>query len=261
MSASQEKQGPELYDGEYYQQIEPGSERSARAVVPLVIELVAPRSVVDVGCGPGTWLSVFREAGIPDVLGVDDAGAARQRLRIPQELFRSADLRKPLSLDREFDLAVSLEVAEHLPEEYAATFVASLARLAPVVLFSAAIPFQGGRGHVNEQWPEYWAKLFATHGFLVTDPLRRRLWHNPNVEYWYAQNMLLFVRATEVGNFPGLQEETARADPAQLALVHPIAYLRAADPAYVSMAKLLQATPLAVTRVAQRLFRRWLRHK
>ena len=126
---------------------------SAKEVVPHILELLRPESVVDVGCGVGSWLAVFREHGIEAFLGVDGAYVDGDLLQIPLEKFLPPDLSKPLQLDRRFDLAVSLEVAEHLPEECAATFVASLVALAPVVAFSAAISHQGGHQNVNEQWP------------------------------------------------------------------------------------------------------------
>lgn len=109
-----------------------------------------------------------------DVLGIDAPYTDRSRLRIPDELFLARDLTVPLSLERRFDLALSLEVAEHLPAAAADHFVASLTRLASVILFSAAIPDQGGEGHLNEQWPDYWVERFAAHGFGVADVLRSR---------------------------------------------------------------------------------------
>src|SRR5262249_35913095 len=135
-----------------------GSRRSAEQVVPLVLELIRPRSVIDVGCGTGSWLAVFQEAGVGEVLGVDGRWAERKMLEVPEGRVLVFNRKNPLRLRRRSDLVLSLEVAQHLPERCAATFVDSLTRLGPVVLFSAAIPFQGGHGHVNEQWPEYWVK-------------------------------------------------------------------------------------------------------
>jgi hypothetical protein len=133
---------------------------------------------------------------------------------------RRADLTSPLELGRRYDLAISLEVAEHLPPEAAAGFVASLTRAAPVVAFSAAIPGQGGRGHVNEQWPAYWAELFARHGYEPVDALRPLLWDDPGVEWWYAQNVVVFASAEGLGRHPRLGEHPQRGR-TPLALVHP----------------------------------------
>jgi SAM-dependent methyltransferase len=144
------------YTSEFFRAKTEGSLRSARTVVPIVMELLKPGSVVDVGCGRGTWLSVFAEHGIADVVGVDGDYVDRRTLLIPPDRFVAHDLTTPLRLHRTFDLVVSLEVAEHLPVACAGEFVASLTSLGSAVLFSAAVPGQGGTHHVNERWQDYW---------------------------------------------------------------------------------------------------------
>lgn len=180
-------------------------------------------SVVDVGCGIGAWLAAARDELGAEVLGLDGAWTDVELLKIDRSCFQVADLARPLSLGRSFDLAISVEVGEHLPEEAAPVLVGSLARLAPVVVFSAAIPSQGGVSHVNEQWPDYWAALFAEHGFGCFDALRPLLWDRDDVDWWYKQNLLLFVhegRAAEVGFRPSLgRPERPRR------LVHPDVFL------------------------------------
>jgi Methyltransferase domain len=155
--------------------------------------MTGAKSVVDVGCATGAWLSVVREHGIDDFLGIDGAYIDPATLVIPRDRFLAHDLEKPIGLDRRFDLALSLETAEHLSPLAAPSFVASLAGLAPVVLFSAAIPKQGGVHHVNEQWPEYWADLFAEHGYRPLDVIRTAVWNERDVAYPYAQNTFLYV--------------------------------------------------------------------
>ena len=190
--------------------------------MPQVLELLRPRSVVDVGCGCGTWLAVFRRHGVEDVLGIDGDYVDREQLDIPREQFFPHDLMTRLRLGRTFDLAMSLEVAEHLPPEAATGFVASLTRLAPRVLFSAAVPHQGGEGHVNRQWPAYWAELFGAHGYVAIDCFRRGLWLDERVEWWYAQNVLLYVRRDRLDE--ALERELARLEDHTLPLVHPGLY-------------------------------------
>ena len=225
----------ERYDREFFErfqrsQLHQGSESSAQAVVPLVVELLRPESVVDVGCATGTWLKVFEANGVTDYIGLDGDYVGADALEIPAERFVAADLRAGARLDRRFDLAVSLEVAEHLPEESAAGFVESLVQLAPVVLFSAAIPHQGGIGHVNEQWPEYWRDLFARHGYVAVDCVRPRVWDNPDVRVWYAQNTLLFVAEAELAKRPALQHEYECTRDRPLARVHPTMFHRGLRP-------------------------------
>jgi SAM-dependent methyltransferase len=215
----------DAYSSDFFAAHRDGARRSAGVIVPLVLTLVPARSVIDVGCGQGTWLSVFAAHGVADVHGIDGDYVDRDRLEIPPGRFLAHDLSRPLRLDRTFDLAVSLEVAEHLPEHAADAFVESLARLAPVVLFSAAAPYQGGNNHVNEQWPAYWAGRFAEHGYRPVDCLRRRVWANPDVEWWYAQNTFLYVRRDRLEADPALRREAEAAGPDALPLVHPRRYV------------------------------------
>jgi SAM-dependent methyltransferase len=212
------------YSKDFYLKREVGSERSAEIVVPLVLSLLQPSSVIDVGCGTGTWLSVFRRHGIQDVLGVDGEYVDKTMLKIPLEHFMSFDLTQPLHLNRKFDLVVSVEVAEHLSVEYAQRLVDSLTQLGPAVLFSAAVPFQGGVGHLNEQWPQYWAKYFQERQYQVIDCFRKSLWSNENVQWWYAQNLLLFVQETFLSKY-SLPANPAPPDFSQLSVIHPRHYL------------------------------------
>lgn len=125
---------PLMLEGLYGKELkndEPGSARSADVIVPLVMELVAPSSVVDVGCGLASWLAAFAHFGVPRIFGVDGPWVDESALRIPPDRFLAADLTQPLRLDEHFDLVVSLEVGEHLPADAADTFIDSLVALWP----------------------------------------------------------------------------------------------------------------------------------
>ena len=185
---------PTPYDSRFYKGQADGSLRSAREVVPSILELTGARSVVDVGCGVGTWLRCHEEQGVTDCLGMDGSWVVSSRLLIDPDKFRRVDLTAPPKPDRRFDLAQSLEVAEHLSETHAERFVAFLCSLSDVVVFSAAIPHQGGRHHVNERWPGYWRELFDKEGYAVYDVFRPRFWSNDSLDWWYAQNLFLYVR-------------------------------------------------------------------
>jgi SAM-dependent methyltransferase len=213
------------YTNDYYCAHRQGAQQSARVLVPMVLRYVHSRSVIDVGCGQGTWLSVFREHGVEDVWGVDGSHVDERLLEIPAQRFLAADLSRPLSLKRRFDLVVSLEVAEHLPADCADDFVESLTRLGPVVLFSAAIPYQGGACHLNEQWPSYWANRFHDRGYEPVDCLRRHIWEDRRVEWWYAQNALFYVERGYLDCHPLLQKEYEFAGRTVLPLVHPKRFL------------------------------------
>jgi SAM-dependent methyltransferase len=208
------------YDSAFYAAYADQSRASASAVLTIVNQVLAPRSVVDVGCGIGTWLSIWMDLGVQNFLGIDGRYVRAQDLLIPQSKFQAMDLTSPdNTMNLQFDLVESLEVAEHLPKSAADGFVSFLCSLGPVVLFSAAIPYQGGVGHVNEQWPEYWAELFRQKGYEPVDAIRPLLWNNPGVAHYYAQNALIFVRSDRKDTLQKLR--AIRDEAAPLSLVHP----------------------------------------
>ena len=216
----------QIYDAPYYQVFAETSRKSAEAIVPVVMELLAPASVVDLGCGLGAWLAVFRRHGVGDIQGVDGSYVSRDQLMIPEEAFTAYDLSTPYISSRRYNLAISLEVAEHLPEASGRTLVNSLVHLAPVVLFSAAVPYQPGTNHVNCQWPEYWAELFARYGFVAIDTLRTKFWRDPRVDWWYRQNLLIFAQEEKLGDWPALQRERTLGPDKPRSLVHPEMFLQ-----------------------------------
>lgn len=210
---------PSPYDRRFYDLLTATADPSAAVVVPKLLALAPVASVVDVGCGTGGWIAAFLAAGIADTLGVDGPWVAEDQLRIPPAHFRRADLSQPLHFDRRFDLALALEVAEHLPPDRAEGFVADLLAAAPLVLFSAAVPGQGGEGHVNEQWPDWWADRFARLGARCLDPFRHALWRDDRVAWWYRQNMLLFATDEALARWPAVAAQPVAREP--LALIHP----------------------------------------
>jgi SAM-dependent methyltransferase len=182
-----------VYNQRFYDTYKGQSAHSAAQIVPFLVELLGPASVVDFGCGVGTWLSQFRECGIEDTLGLDGAWVDKANLQIPKENFNVADLSGEIQLGRRFDLAISLEVAEHIPEKSAREFIKNLVVAAPFVVFSAAIPLQGGDNHINEQWPDYWYKHFIALGYECFDVIRARFWHRTDIAYYYVQNMIVYA--------------------------------------------------------------------
>lgn len=221
------------YSQELYQEINDCKE-SAKEIWSIVQQYIKPSSVVDIGCGLGTWLSVIRNNGINDILGIDGDYIDRNLLLIPSNKFMPTDLREKINLSRKFDLCMSLEVAEHLDKEYADLFVKNLVDLSDVILFSAAIPEQTGTCHYNEQWPEYWINIFSKYNYLPVDCLRQRIWNNPNVTWWYKQNIFIFINKDKMDLYPDLaKEHFANTD--MFSLVHPElfklknAYLKASN--------------------------------
>lgn len=186
-----------LYSDDFQRTISPTSRQSASIVVPILKGLFHPASVIDLGCGYGNWLAEWIANGVVDVLGVDGPYVDARRVALPADSFRSWDLSQSFTAPRRYDLAMTLEVAEHLPEERAESFVSDLCSLADVVVFGAATPWQGGVGHVNCQWPSYWASLFARHGYGALDCLRPLIWDDRQVEWWYRQNTIVFLRGNQ----------------------------------------------------------------
>ncbi|MGW6393597.1 class I SAM-dependent methyltransferase [Streptomyces sp. NPDC055103] len=209
------------YGAWFYAGQQDGSRRSAESVLPLVFDLVRPSSVVDVGCGTGSWLATARDLGAKEVLGVDGPWVSADALRIPPDCFREQDLGYPLRLDRRFDLAMCLEAAEHFDAARADSLVGDLCSLADVVLFSAAIPGQTGTDHRNEQWPPYWRGRFEQWGYELVDCLRTRLWDDPAIEPWYAQNAFLYVNGDRLAADERLRTAAAENGRMPLTAVHP----------------------------------------
>jgi hypothetical protein len=196
------------YSEQFYSYIGSGSHASAAIVVPLVMSALPVGTVLDVGGGNGVWARVWEAYGALATLVDGDYVQAPL-----VEDFQPRDLSQPLDLGRRFDLVQSLEVAEHLPEASARDFVASLVRHGDVVLFSAAVPGQGGEHHVNEQPPEYWRALFAEQGYDCFDFLRERLCGCGNVKPWYRYNTLIYA------NEPGQKRLTPEALESRVAKV------------------------------------------
>lgn len=181
-----------MYDEAFFDMIRPGVQSSAEVVVPWITNILDPVTVIDVGCGEGWWAAEFCRHG-SSVVGVD---GHEPYPTMPIDHYVQHDLREPIPAHfGPVDLAVSLEVAEHLPPERAAAFVSELCHLAPVVVFSAAAPGQGGVGHVNEQPLTYWASIFADLGYVTDGGLRWQIWDDDRVEPWYRQNLVIAAQA------------------------------------------------------------------
>lgn len=182
------------YDEQFYRYISQDSARSARKLLPVLLDALAeqPESVLDVGCGAGAWLQVWKSFGV-EVMGLDGDYVQSSQLLVEKSEFQEADLSREFDLGRHFSLVQSLEVAEHLPAAGAAGFVASLCRHSDLVLFSAAPPGQGGENHINEQPYDYWRELFGAQGYSMYDVVRPELLQDESIMPWYRYNTFLFA--------------------------------------------------------------------
>lgn len=185
-----------LYGEEFYINQIKGSYGSAKKYVDILENIFSPKKVVDVGCGRGSWLKAFRENGAEILVGVDGPWNSQEKMIEDSISFYSADLSNPINIfeSKSFDLAISLEVAEHLESKYSKIFIESLVNLSSVVLFGAAFNNQGGTNHINEQNHDYWAEIFISFNFYPFDLFRSEVWGDEEVEFWYQQNTFLYVQ-------------------------------------------------------------------
>lgn len=213
------------YDSRFIYSIKAGSSRSAAIVLDVLAPLVEtlPRSAIDVGCGSGSWAAAFAARfNSADVRGVDGPYLERGDLQIDPANFRAHDLSRPLRADRRYGLAISLEVAEHLPSESGPDLIRTLVEHADHVLFSAAIPGQGGEFHVNERPLEYWRALFRAHGYVAVDCVRPIVKSDRRVEAWYRYNSILYVHSDRLADLPAqfaaniIPDDMPLAEPASL---------------------------------------------
>ena len=218
---------------------------AAQIIVPLLRERLGFQSVLDVGCGVGIWLMEFQNQGAIEILGLDGEWVPKDKLLIPENAFRVHNFKTPIRLERKFDLVLSLEVAEHIPEKFANDFVESLTAHGDTIVFSAAVPGQGGFQHVNEQLQDHWITRFGKLGFRAYDVIRPAIWSNPRVPFYYAQNILVFSRRplpfpTEFITSP----------------IHPELFGRRTDPRNYSLRAVIRNFPSYVARYGRGLFHR-----
>lgn len=197
-----------VYSSTFYDYIERGARASAQRVASYLIPALAPQSVLDIGCGRGAWLAEWQSAGVPEVFGLDGDYVDRNTLRIDPAQFQGRDLSKPFDIGRDFDLVQSLEVAEHLPDSAARTFVENLIRHGDMILFSAAVVGQGGEDHINEQPLDYWRRLFEERDFVAYDAVRPLLAAHSDVEPWYRYNTILYVHPRAQHKLPAAWQKT-----------------------------------------------------
>ncbi|MEM6478287.1 MAG: methyltransferase domain-containing protein [Pseudomonadota bacterium] len=167
--------------------------RNGAYVADAIRTAFKPKTLIDLGCGLGFFLSAMAQKG-SDVTGVDNGWVSDLQTEIPHERYTFADLNKPFETDTRFDMAVSFECAEHLARSRADGFVADLCKLSDTIAFSAAVPGQGGSGHRNPQWQGYWAALFAEQGYECYDYLRPQLAANEDAFLWFRQNPLIYIK-------------------------------------------------------------------
>lgn len=183
------------YDGMFNGHVQQAEKRQANADVltEILWRYVQPKSVIDLGCGLGFFLNACKGRGA-SIQGIDGDWVDTETMVIPKSRFKTANLNQPFTASKRYDLAATIEVAEHLVPERSEGFVGDLCALSDVVLFSAGVPDQGGAGHVNLRWQGEWAEMFAAQGYACFDPIRRRMAAFDRAYPWLMQNILLYVK-------------------------------------------------------------------
>lgn len=156
----------EIYGPDFFREWGPANKdyiRSAELVAAAIQEVFRPSSVADLGCGCGIYSHLFGLKGCR-TLSIDGV------LPPPGSAFPVEIITRDLTLPLEnswgnFDLALCLEVAEHIPEEFSGIFLQNLTGFSDRLVMSAAPPGQDGHHHVNERPRRYWAEKLAELGF------------------------------------------------------------------------------------------------
>jgi hypothetical protein len=245
------------YDQSWHDEYSAQTLTSARRILPTVLAIGPIQSICEFGCGHGHWLAAAIEQGIVDCIGLDGEWTDRSKLLIPQKQFRSVDLGKRVDLGRQFDLAISLEVGEHISPENAKMFVKNITSSSRIALFGAAIPLQGGFKHVNEQYPSYWRALFNEAGFEAFDVIRPLHWADTSIHYYYRQNILCYIDKQSTQLIEGCRALQRRLyeEREPLDLVHPEKYELMASYGAIALKRLVPQLPRAIIQVVKRRLR------
>lgn len=186
---------PKSYNKEDYNWWIDPAVNSAKQIVPFILKCFPINSVLDFGCAQGGWLSVFQEHGVKKIMGLDGEWVDTKDLLIPATSFHSVNLTTYRHNHKDkYDLCICLEVAEHLDRSISDSLISNLTAASDIILFSAAVPEQGGQHHVNERPPSYWKDKFEVKGYRQLDFLRPRFWENEEVAWWYRQNMMIYSK-------------------------------------------------------------------
>lgn len=186
------------YGSTFYENQVDESLTSANIVLKIVFDIFKPQSLLDIGCGRGAWLCVAERLGVSTLHGIDGPWVKQLDLLSSRIEFQQADMEVAIPVRRRYEMAMSVEVAEHLSPDSAPKFVAALCSAADVVVFGAAVQCQGGENHINEQRQSYWVKLFQQNDYVHFDIIRPKLWLNKSVSPWYRQNTLIYINKNRV---------------------------------------------------------------
>ncbi len=190
-----------IYNKKYYRSFSNDSNLSANIILSEIFKTIECKSVIDIGCGTGMWLeNVYKILKDNQLIltGVDG-----YQIKDLKKFNKAKYYFKNLEEDFIFpkhDFLMCMEVAEHLSSNNAKSFVNNLCGIADVILFSAAVPGQGGLKHINERYANYWIDLFKKNDFVANDSFKKNIWMNnafKNCPY-YISNSFLFINKNSI---------------------------------------------------------------
>ena len=205
---------PGQYDDSFFGDAYATSYLSAKLVLSHLNEHFEFDSVVDVGAGVGAWSRAALEMD-RTVISIDGEWVAGIPGKFDRLNYIFQDLNNQVTTACPHDVAICVEVAEHLLPERSLGFVADLCKLSPVVVFGAALPRQGGAGHINCRPHSFWINAFAEKNYTAIDFFRPKFCYDGRVGPWYAQNTYLFVAPENLAQFAGF------AKPSLVDVYHP----------------------------------------
>jgi hypothetical protein len=234
------------YPSEWHAKFGKMTQDSADIILSRLRRLREFDSCVEVGCGQAHWSNAALKLGCTRVRAIDGPWNDPDALIIDRSLYESQPIDSAFAIDGQFDLALCLEVAEHVDSKYCMDLVKQLTQASKMILFGAAIPHQGGFGHINEQWQSWWAEKFLNASFVAFDIVRPAVWKDDRVHYWYKQNAILYVHKDIAGELDihqaGFSQNWSNGE-LVADLVHPEKYLSFAEHDQVSLGKLARKLP------------------
>ncbi|MFH1202704.1 MAG: methyltransferase domain-containing protein [Candidatus Omnitrophota bacterium] len=186
-----------IYDDQFFNHNLKTNIPIAKDLVDILYNYFHPESVVDVGCGTAEYLAEFNRLGIK-IKGYEGSPAALKKAMVSGNFIQLADLREKIKSDERYDLALCLEVAEHIESRYSKILVDNLASLSDTIIFSAAIPGQGGHFHINEQPHEFWIGLWQERNYIlrkdIIEALKEQM-RERGILWWYTANLMVFLKS------------------------------------------------------------------
>lgn len=191
---------PSVYNNEWYDYLTRFDEHNETAFYAVCALLGKPTSLLDVGSGTGVLVKLAYDMDVYPVDGIE-LPAFHYWARTPfmSHFVSGHDLCTPFNSSRQYDMVISWEVAEHLPEESADTYCDTLANhTAHWLVMTAAHENQGGDWHLNEQPQSYWIDKLTQRGLTYRADLSERLkiiWtYTTGPMFWLPENVMVFER-------------------------------------------------------------------